>query len=675
MRLLFALFAVAAIGAAADEPLLLQKPTLSKTHIVFAYAGDLWSVPREGGAAVRLTSGTGIETDPQFSPDGTHIAFTGEYDGNVDVFVVPAAGGVPKRLTWHPAVDRVLGWTPDGKRIIFGSSRTAYSRFGEMFTVPAEGGVEEKLPLPTGYEASMSADGQSIAYEPTGKAFLMWKKYRGGQTARIWIARLSDSTITKVPRTNSNDFNPMWSGDRVYFLSDRNGPVTLFHYDLKAKAVREAFPNQGLDLKSASLGPDAIVYEQFGGISLYDLKSGKTKPVPIRVQGDLPELRSRLVDVGRRLASPAVSPTGARAVFTARGDIVSVPAEKGDARNLTNTPGVMERDPQWSPDGKSIAYLSDESGEYALHIRPQNGGGEVKKIALKPGFYRSPRYSPDSKKIALVDSFMRLSYVDLESAKQVEVAQDTYQMRNGDIAGAWSPDSKWLSYSKVLPNELSAIHLYSLADAKSTQVTDGLSDAANPVFDKDGKYLYFTASTNSGEASGLDIHAVGRTSSSSIYLAVLDKAEPSPFAPESDEEKATDDKKPADGPKPDTASGAAPPNGARPADPAKPKPGRRREDRPRRNRPAHSVRPHAAAAIYVAAGGKGGHPARAGGAIGGCSGRTNSPRPDRPQVRPEVPEERRAAHRGKQFSDDVWRRQSTLSTGRELDHRCTAPDG
>jgi tricorn protease len=361
-----------------------------------------------------------------------------------------------------------------------------------------------------------------------------------------------------VPRTNSNDFNPIWAGDRVYFLSDRNGPVTLFYYDVKTKAVHEAFPNRGLDLKSASLGPDAIVYEQFGGISIYDLKSGKTKPVAIRVQGDFPELRSRLVDVGRRLASPAVSPTGARALFTARGDIISVPAEKGDPRNLTNTPGVMERDPQWSPDGKSIAYLSDESGEYALRVRPQNGAGEVKKIALNPGFYRSPRYSPDSKKIALVDSFMRLSYVDLESAKQVEVSQDTYQMRNGDIAGAWSPDSKWLAYSKVLPNELSAIHLYALAGAKSTQVTDGLSDAANPVFDKDGKYLYFTASTNSGEGLALDIHAVGRTSSSSIYLAVLDKTEPSPFAPESDEEKAADDKKPADGPKPDNAPATPP---------------------------------------------------------------------------------------------------------------------
>jgi tricorn protease len=572
MRLVFAFVALAAVGTADEGPLLLQKPTLSRTHIVFAYAGDLWSVPREGGDAVRLTSGSGIETDPAFSPDGTRIAFTGEYDGNVDVFVVPASGGVPKRLTWHPAPDRVLGWTPDGKRVIFSSSRTAYSRFAEIFTVPVEGGVEEKLPLPSGYEASMSPDGQSIAYGPIERAFTMWKKYRGGRATRIWLARLSDSSVTKVPRANSNDFNPMWAGDRVYFLSDRNGPATLFFYDTKTKTVREAIPNQGLDVKSASLGPDAIVYEQFGGISLYDLKSGKSKPVTIRAQGDFVELRAKLVNVGRRLITPAVSPNGARAVFAARGEIITVPAEKGDPRNLTNTPGVMEREPQWSPDGKSIAYLSDESGEYALHARPQSGAGEVRKIDLKPGFYLSPRFAPDSKKIALVDSFQRLWYVDLETKKQVEVAQDTYQMRNGNIAGAWSPDSKWLAYSKVLPNELSAIHLYSLADAKSTQVTDGMSDATNPVFDKDGKYLYFTASTNSGESLGLDVHAVERTSNSSIYLAVLDKTQPSPFAPESDEEKAADDKKPADTDKPNTESDGPPADAPKPAESAKPKP-------------------------------------------------------------------------------------------------------
>ncbi len=567
MRLTVLSLAFAAAGFAAGEPLLLQEPALSKTHIVFVYAGDLWSVPRAGGDAARLTSGTGHETDPAFSPDGGTVAFTGEYDGNVDVFVVSASGGVPKRLTWHPGPDRVLGWTPDGKRVLFTSPRAAYSYFTEIFTISLDGGPAEKLPLPTGYEAAMSPDGQSIAYEPTGRAFSMWKGYRGGRTTRIWLARLSDSTVTKVPRENSNDFNPMWGTDRVWFLSDRNGPVTLFYYDLKTKAVREAVPNRGLDLKSASLGPDAIAYEQFGGIHLYDLKSGRTKPVPIRVQGDFPELRARFVNVGRRLGSPALSPSGARAIFASRGEILTVPAEKGDPRNLTNTPGVMERDPQWSPDGKTIAYLSDESGEYALHLRPQSGSGEVTRIELKPGFYTSLRYAPDSRKIAMVDSFFRLWYVDLDSGKQVEVANDYYQMRNGNISGAWSPDSQWLAYSKVLPNGLAAIHLYSLARGSSTQITDGLSDAINPVFDKDGKYLYFTASTDS-RGVGLEIQATSRTFTSSIYLVVLDKTLPSPFAPESDEEKAAEEKKPAE------AAKAEPPAAAAPKpEMAKPKPG------------------------------------------------------------------------------------------------------
>ena len=228
-------------------------------------------------------------------------------------------------------------------------------------------------------------------------------------------------------------------------------------------------------------------------------------------------------------------------MFAARGEIITVPAEKGDPRNLTLTPGVMEREPQWSPDGRTVAYLSDESGEYALHLRAQDGEGEIVKIPLKPGFYSSPRFSPDSRKIALVDSFQRLWYVDLETKKQVDVAQDHYQMRSGSIVGAWSPDSRWLAYSKVLPNHFSAIHLFSIADGKSTEITDGMSDALNPVFDKDGKYLFFTASTNSGESLGLDLRGPASSPTSSIYLVVLDKTTPSPFAPESDEEKAADD--------------------------------------------------------------------------------------------------------------------------------------
>lgn len=539
MRPFSLLLVLAATICAADEPLLLQQPTLSKTHIVFVYAGDLWRVPRDGGDAVRLTVGPGLEADPAFSPDGTRIAFSGEYDGNVDVFVIPATGGVPERLTWHPAPDRVIGWTPDGERVIFSTARTVYSRFRELFTVPAGGGVQERLPFPHGYEASMSPDGLSIAYEPVPRSFAMWKRYRGGTTSRIWLGRLSDSSVLKVPRTNSNDFNPMWAGDRVFFLSDRNGPVTLFYYDVKTRAVHEAVANQGLDVKSAALGPDAIVYEQFGGLYLYDLKTGKTRQVPIRIQGDFAEIRPKFVNVGKRLEAGMISPSGARAVFAARGEIITVPVEKGDVRNLTNSPGVMERHPVWSPDGARIAYLSDESGEYALHLTPQSGQGEVTKIDLHSGFYRWLRFAPDSRKIALVDSFQRLWYVDLETRQQIEVGQDYYQYetRTGNIAGAWSPDSKWIAYSKVLPNNLCAIHLYSLADGKSIQVTDGMSDAASPVFDRSGKYLYFMASTDSGRRLAVDIHSISAVASSSIYLAVLDKTLSSPFAPESDEEQ------------------------------------------------------------------------------------------------------------------------------------------
>lgn len=555
-RLSVLVSAAAAWLAAANDLLLMQKPTLNRTHIVFVFAGDLWSVPRAGGDAARLTTGAGVERNPVFSPDGTQIAFTGEYDGNTDVFVMPAAGGTPRRLTWHPAPDTVLGWTPDGKRILFTSPRSAYSRFSELFTVGLEGGLPEKVPLPMGYEASYSPDGSRLAYVPLPRAFYAWKRYRGGRTTTIWLADLASGRIEKVPRTNSNDFEPMWVGDKVYFLSDRNGPVSLFAYDTKAKKVAQVVPNSGLDLKSAGAGPDAIVYEQFGGLHLYDLKSGKTSQVRVRVSGDFPEVRPKLVNVGRRLQNPRISPTGARAVFEARGEILTVPAEKGDYRNLTDTPAVMERFPAWSPDGKTIAYLSDESGEYALHLRSQSGLGEVRKISLgdPPAFYFYPQWSPDSKKIAYVDCHLNVWYVDIEQGKPVKVDQDTMWPGRDSLVPAWSPDSKWLAYARRLNNNLRAIFVYSLAEAKSTQVTDGMSDTQHPVFDKDGKYLYFTASTDVGPSMEFDLHAVTRPVSRSIYLAVLAKDAPSPLAPESDEEKAAEEKKPEEAKKSEVRS-------------------------------------------------------------------------------------------------------------------------
>jgi len=545
-----------ATAAGPDDNLLLQRPAINKTHIVFVFAGDLWSVPREGGEAVRLTSAPGLETSPAFSPDGAQIAFTGEYDGNMDVFVVPAAGGVPRRLTWHPAADLALGWTPDGKRILFTSNRTAYSRFSELFTVGLDGGLPERLPLPMGFEGSFSPDGARIAYVPLSRAFYAWKRYRGGRMTPVWIADLADSRVEAVGRDKSNDFNPIWAGDKVYFLSDREGSVTIFAYDTRSKKVSRVLENRGLDIKSASAGPGAIVYEQFGSLHLLDLKTGAASRIRVTVHGDFPEVRPRFASVERMIEAAGVSPSGARAVFEARGEILTVPAEKGDPRNLTETPGVMDRDPAWSPDGKTIACFSDASGEYELHLKPQSGTGEMTRIALddKPSFYFAPLWSPDSKKIAYQDAHLRLWFVDVADQEPVQVDKERFWGYGNVFGPAWSPDSKWLAYSKRLPNYFNAVFLYSVEDGKARQVTDGMSDAQSPVFDPDGKYLYFAASTDSGASLQPDIHSGFRPSTRSVYLAVLSKDEPSPFAPESDEEKGTDEKK-DDEKKPDDKKG------------------------------------------------------------------------------------------------------------------------
>jgi len=538
------LLALPVLQADSGSHLLLQKPALSRTQIVFSYAGDLWSVPREGGQATRLTTGPGTETDPIFSPDGSQIAFTGEYDGNVDVFVMPSSGGVPKRLTYHPGADSAVGWTPDGKRVLFKSGRTSPADGEKLYTIAADGVFPEELPLPIAEEGSYSPDGSHLAYVPLFQWQAAWKRYRGGQTRKIWIADLADSSIVPIPRENSNDFNPMWVGDKIYFLSDRNGPVSLFCYDTRAKQVKQLIVNSGLDFKSASAGPGAIVYEQFGALYLYDLKSGKTRHVDVQLAGDINELRPHFVNVAKRLHEADISPNGARAVFAARGEILTVPAEKGDPRNLTNTLSVNERSPAWSPDGKTIAYLSDESGEYALHLRDQNGLGEARKFSLgeKPEFYYTLVWSPDSKKIAYVDNHLGVWYIDLEQKKPVLVDRDYYFAGN-DIVPSWSPDSKWLAYSKELKSHMSAIYFYSLADAKITQVTDGMSEAKHPVFDKDGKVLYFSASTDSGLSMQPDIHSRTHPWTHSIYLMVLSKDQVSPLAPESDDEKPADDKK------------------------------------------------------------------------------------------------------------------------------------
>jgi tricorn protease len=543
---------VSSASAQESKRLLMRSPSVSKTQIAFEYGGEIWIVDRNGGDARRLVTGSGIESGPVFSPDGSMVAYTGDYDGNEDAYVVASAGGEPRRLTNHPGTDVAVGWTPDGKQILFRSARNSYSRFEKLFTVPVEGGFPTELPLPMGVEASFSADGSQIAYVPRWNrrigavpAYVAIKHYRGGLTAPIWIANLSDSSIVKVPRENSNDFNPMWIGDKVYFLSDRNGSVALFAYDTKTKDVKEALKNDAEDIQTASAGPGAIVYEQFGSLSLYDLTTGETKKVDVRVSGDMPEVRPHFEKVAEQITSYGISPTGQRAVFEAHGEILTVPSDKGDIRNITRSPGVADRDPAWSPDGNSIAYFSDESGEYALHVSNQDGLAPTRKIDLGmlPSYFYSPTWSPDSKKIAYNDKRLNLWYVDLDHATPVKVDTDRFDSPLHEFDVVWSPDNRWLAYTKQLENHMRAVFVYSLEDKKATQITDGMSDALYPNFDKSGKYLYFTASTNLGLSTGwLDMTSEEHPVTRSVYVAVLRKDLPSPIAPDSDEEKAADKK-------------------------------------------------------------------------------------------------------------------------------------
>jgi tricorn protease len=532
-------------AGASDPPLIFQNPTLSRTQIAFEYGGDIWTVNRNGGAAHRLVTGFDLEGAPYFSPDGSKIAFSGIYDDNLDVYVVSAYGGEPKRLTYHPGGDEAVGWTPDGKDILFRSSRTSYSDPDRLFTIPANGGFAKQLPLDMAEEGSYSPDATHIAYVPTFQWEPQWQGYRGGQTTPVWIANLADSSIVRVPRNNSNDRNPMWVGRTVYFLSDRNGPATLFSYDTQSHAVRQLVPNRGLDILSANAGPGGIVYTQMGSLHLYDTATASEHEVRVSVAADMPQVRPHWMKVSDQIQNANISPSGVRAVFEAHGDILTVPAMHGDIRNLTSTPAVEERDPAWSPDGRWIAYFSDASGEYTLHIKDQKGLHPARAIKLSdhPSFFYTPTWSPDSKKIAFSDKHLNLWYVDLDHPAPVKVDTAPYESFGpGTFNEQWSPDSRWLAYNKQLSNLLNAVFVYNIADRKSTQITDGMSDSRNPAFDRSGKYLYFLASTNTGLTSnGLDMESDQRPTSSNLYAAVLSDEEASPIKPETGDEPVNDE--------------------------------------------------------------------------------------------------------------------------------------
>jgi tricorn protease len=520
---------------------LLRTPTVSATQIAFAYAQNIWVVPRAGGMARRVTSFQGQTSNPHFSPDGKWIAFSGEYAGNLDVYVVAADGGEPKRLTWHPGGDLVQGWTPDGRSVMFSSARATWSPSGapRFWTVPAAGGVEEPMSLPRGYQGKISADGSHIAYRMNNSWDEERRNSRGGQNRPVWIVDLKTYDLISPPWTDSKDVDPVWSGESVYFISDRDGVANVWAYDTRTKKLTQATKFSDFDVKTMDSGAGAVVFEQAGYIHELDPKTGREHVVPITATGDFPWMMPRWEDVTNRMTNMGISPTGKRVLVEARGEIFTIPAEKGDVRNLTNSSSSAERDPAWSPDGKSISYFSDRSGEYRLYIEGQDGLTPPREITLEhPTHYYTSSWSPDSKKILFSDTNLKVWVVDVASGKAKVVGNDPWMVPQRTLNPVWSPDSKWVAYASRLRSMYHAIFVSNAETGETKQVTDGLADAVWPVWDASGKYLWFLASTDFGlRSQWLDMTSYDHDENFGLYLAVLKKNDSSPLLPESDEDR------------------------------------------------------------------------------------------------------------------------------------------
>ncbi|MDX6611618.1 MAG: tricorn protease [Blastocatellia bacterium] len=574
------LISIAASAQTNSNTRLLRYPDVHGDSVVFTYAGDLWLSSRSGGQARRLTAHPGGEVFAKFSPDGKWIAFTGDYDGNTDVYVMPAAGGEPRRLTYHPQPDQVLTWTPDGQRILFRSPRTSFSgRFDKLFTVSVNGGMPEELPLPAAGLTTYSPDGNKIAYNRISTEFRTWKRYRGGWQQFVSIYDLKNNQYDEVPHTDAADTFPMWYGDAIYFDSDRDGVMNLYRYDLGSKKLKQLTHYKDYDVKWPSLGGSgdpAIVYENGGLLYTLDLKNEKTTMLPITVESDLTLTRPTYGKAERFINSFSLSPSGTRALFGARGEIFTVPAKKGDVRNLTASPGVRELWPTWSPDGKWIAYFSDRTGEYELYVRSQDGIGEERRITHDGAAYRfGPAWSPDSTKLIFGEKTLKLFYVNINDGKPVQIAQS----RNGGINDYdWSPDSRWIAYAKPNDNQFPQIHLYSLDKKQSYPIGNGMTPDSNPVFDATGKYLYFFSDRNLAPTFSNFELSFNYNNTTGIYAVTLAADTPSPFAPESDEEKgaaAKDTPKPpmppgagGSGERGKPGTGGGDPTAAKPAEPA-----------------------------------------------------------------------------------------------------------
>jgi tricorn protease len=553
---------------------LLRQPTIGATQIAFEYGGDLWIANRDGGEARRLTATPAVEANPQLSPDGRWVAFTSNRSGNPDVYVMAAEGGDPRRLTWHPSADQARGWSPDGRLVLFASNRnTAPATFSRLWTVPAEGGVERMLPAPMAIQGCYSPDGRRLVYDRVSRWDSEFRNYRGGQNTPLTILDPLTHDELRLPNERTTDTQPVWLGQTIYFLSDRDFAVNVWAFDPGGTAVRQVTHFKDADVKSLSAGGGTLVIEQDGFLQLLNPATGAARKLAITVHGDFPWAASRWTDVNRSISSAALSPTAKRALFEARGDIFTVPVDKGDARNLTRSPGAADRTPIWSPDGKQVAWFSDAGKGYRLQIGGQEGLTPPREIPIgEAKFAYAAEWSPDGKRIAFVDDHARIRVLELASGTLSTADTDGNLLGLGSIGITWSPDSKWLAYSKAFPNRFRRVVIWSLANGKATPVTDPLADALSPAWDRNGRLLYFLASTDLGLASGwANISSIDRRVTRGAYVALLRATDSTPFPPQSDEEAMA-----AAVPKPPAPPGAAPApdSGARanqPAPPATPK--------------------------------------------------------------------------------------------------------
>jgi tricorn protease len=526
------------------EARLLRYPDIRGDKIAFVYAGDIWVVDAAGGMARRLTSDPGLELFPKLSPDGRWIAFTGQYGGTSQVYVISVDGGTPLQLTYHNDIgelpprggydNQVLGWTPDGKDVVFRSNRVAWSeRNGRPFLIAATGGMERPMRIPESGNGSFSPDGSKFAYTPLQSEFRGWKRHHGGRAQDIWIYDLKADTAVRITDYPGTDNLPLWIGAKIYFTSDRDHTLNLYSYDLATKQVQKLTNHDTYDVLWAS-GTDRIVYENGGYIYLFDPATGRSGRVSIRITSDLPQTLPYFKNVRDNIDGSDISPTGKRAVFAARGAILTVPAEKGEVLDLAVSPGVRGMDPAWSPDGRWVAYLSDRSGEYEIWVRDAAGAAPERRVTTDGGAWRFPPvWSPDSRKLAFTDSRQRLRYVEVASGKTVDADHATYTR----IANyTWSPDSRFIAYAKGGKSRLPALWVYALDEGKAHQLSGELASEGEPVFDPEGRYLYFLSNRDFNLTfSGFEPDYL-YTDPTRVYVALLAKDGPALFLPESDDE-------------------------------------------------------------------------------------------------------------------------------------------